>query len=295
MLEYKLVTIEDKDWVDSIFKECNRRGNEYTFANLFDWSKPMNIKIAKFEDNIIFKHFQKSSVYSCPIGNGNLPEAIRMILKESHDNNEKLQLVNMDEFDAKILEEHFPGQFSISEKRSDFDYIYESSDLSQLAGKKYHGKRNHISKFLKLYPDWRYEAIDENNISTAKKMSEVWYNRALITKEKSIELERQAVNNAFQYYFQMDLTGGILFVGNDPVAYTFGSPSCSDTIVVHAEKALIEYECAYTMVNCEFAKSVASDYKYINREDDMGLEGLRIAKLSYRPSFFYKRFIAREV
>ena len=296
MLEYKIVTLEDKSWVEPIFKKCNRRGNEYTFANLFDWSKPQNIKIAKYKDCIVFKHFSKSSVYSCPIGNGNLPEVVEMLMEESHKYDDKLKLVNVDEFDAELIEKAFPGKFEIKERRNDFDYIYVAKDLGNLVGKRYHVKRNHMNKFMKTYPDWRYEEITRDNIEEVRRAADRWYEEAMETKEESIVTEQKAVMNAFDHYFELDLEGGIIYVGDNIAAFSFGSKSSDDTLVVHCEKGFLEYEGVYTMIAKEFSLAASKKgYKYVNREDDMGIEGLRISKLSYRPEFFYKRFEAKEV
>ncbi|MEG1972563.1 MAG: phosphatidylglycerol lysyltransferase domain-containing protein [Oscillospiraceae bacterium] len=295
MLEYRYVQIEDREWVEKIFKKANRRGNEYTFSNLFNWSCPQNIKIAQYKENIIFNHTEKDSVYSFPIGNGHLGEAVNLILDECSKKDKKVSFVNLDEYDAEILEQQFPHKFTIDEHRDDFDYIYESSDLSDLFGKKYHAKRNHISKFLRNYPNWKFEKIDRDNIDKAKVMVAKWYLQSEDKKEGTIKKEKIAVNNALKYYFELNLTGGILFVDDVAVAVSFGSPACDDTFVVHAEKAFTEFDGAYTMVNREFSRFLRPNYRYINREDDVGIAGLRLSKESYSPVFMYKRFTAKEV
>lgn len=295
MLEYRSVTLNDREWIEPIFKKCDRRGNEYTFANLFNWSGPMNIKIARLGDTIVFKHLSKSYVYSCPIGRENLAEAVEEILKEGQEAGEKITLVNVDEFDVGILHEKFPSRFKIEEVRDDFDYIYDASELGEMKGRKYRIKRNHINKFLKLYPNWKYEEINESNIADVKKMAEKWYNESFDTKADSLVLERSAVMSGLDNYSALGLEGGIIYVDDKIAAFCFGSSSCNDTIVVHCEKGFLEYEGVYTMIAKEFSKVSSEKYKYVNREDDMGLEGLRISKLSYRPEFFYKRFRAAEV
>ncbi len=295
MLEYKSVALSDREWIEPIFKGCSRRGNEYTFANLYNWSEVMNIKIARLGDTIVFKHLSKSHVYSCPIGRENLAEAVMEILNEGKEAGEKITLVNVDEFDVGILHENFPGRFKIKEVRDNFDYIYISSELGEMKGRKYRIKRNHVNKFLKLYPNWHYEKIDESNIEDAKKMAEKWYDEAIKTKAESLILEKPAVMSGLYNYFDLGLEGGIIYVDDSIAAFCFGSSSCEDTIVVHCEKAFLEYEGVYTMIAKEFARVSAEKYKYVNREEDMGLEGLRSSKLSYRPEFFYKRFEAAEV
>ena len=295
MLEYKSVALSDREWIEPIFKKCGRRGNEYTFANLYNWSEPLNIKIARLGDTIVFKHVSKGYVYSCPIGRENLAEAVEAILEEGHEAGQKITLVSVDEFDVGVLHENFSGRFQIEEVRDNFDYIYIASELGELKGRKYRIKRNHVNKFLKLYPDWKYEEINEGNIADVKKMAEKWYEESLETKADSLILEKPAVMSGLDNYASLGLEGGIIYVDGNIAAFCFGSSSSEDTVVVHCEKAFLEYEGVYTMIAKEFARVSSEKYKYVNREEDMGLEGLRISKLSYRPEFFYKRFKATEV
>lgn len=295
MLRYKSVTLEDKQWVEAIFAACDRRGNEYTFSNLFDWAKPMHIQITECDGCLICRRTEEDSVYSCPIGTDGVSSAIEKLLEESHENGNKLTMVDVGEPDVERIQRDFPGQFTFEERRDDFDYIYDSADLGAMQGRKHRIKRNRVNKFLKIYPDWRYESINSQNIHHVIKMAQAWYREAFETKEKSILQEREAVMCGLQNFEALGLRGGVIFIEENVVAFTFGKASCKDTMVVHAEKAFPKYPEAYTMIAKEFALDISKDYHYINREDDMGIEGLRVSKMSYRPEFFYKRFWAREV
>ena len=98
--------------------------------------------------------------------------------------------------------------------------------------------------------------------------------------------------NSLRLYKELDLTGGVLRVNGNVVAFALGEPACEDTFVVHIEKAYSEVEGAYTMINQLFVEHACKGYQYVNREDDAGVEGLRKAKLSYKPALLLKKGIA---
>ena len=174
------------------------------------------------------------------------------------------------------------------------DYVYETEKLATLAGKKLHGKRNHINKFMKLYPDWSYESIDDGNVEECFQMALKWRNLNGCDDDTEKNAEMCVTLNSLRLYKELGLRGGILRVNGEIAAFSLGEPVCSDTFVVHIEKAFADIEGAYPMINQQFVQHECMDYTYVNREDDAGSEGLRKAKLSYRPAFMVDKGIVTE-
>ena len=187
------------------------------------------------------------------------------------------------------LEEWYPGQFQIEYDRDSADYVYESEKLATLSGKKLHGKRNHINKFKQVNEDWSYEKITKENIEECFQMALQWRieNGCEADEEKNAEM--CVTLNSLRLYEELELTGGLLRVNGKVAAFTLGEEVSDDTFVVHIEKAFAEIQGAYPMINQQFVEHECMKYKYINREEDTGAEGLRKAKLSYRPVFLVEK------
>ena len=164
--------------------------------------------------------------------------------------------------------------------------------MAELSGKKYHSKRNHISTFSKKY-NWEYKSIDKSLIPKVLECANNWYNENNDRMDKYMSFEREAVNVLLQNREVLQIRGGAILVDGDVVAFTLGSKINDDTFDIHIEKALKEFSEGYAVINREFAKNELSDFLYVNREDDMGLEGLRKAKLSYKPHLLIKKYICK--
>jgi hypothetical protein len=191
-----------------------------------------------------------------------------------------------------MLENFYPGKFEFFEYRDGADYIYETEKLSTLAGKKLAAKRNHINRFIENYPDWKYEQIDDNNIDEVFEMNRKWCSMAGCENEKSLQEEGCAVSEAFANFKALGLSGGLIRAKGEVVAFSMGDRLDNETFLVHIEKAFADIQGAYPIINREFVIHNCGGYKYVNREDDTGDEGLRRAKLSYRPCAILQKWNA---
>ena len=190
----------------------------------------------------------------------------------------------------ELLEKWYPGRFQIEYERDNADYVYESEKLVALPGKKLHGKRNHVNKFKSIYANrWSYESISKENVEECFQMALRWRNDNGCNEDLEKNAEMCVTLNALRLFEELGLTGGVLRVDGEIVAFTIGEPVCSDTFVVHIEKAYAEIPGAYNMINQQFVEHECMDYTYVNREEDTGAEGLRRAKLSYRPVFLVEK------
>ena len=287
MLEFKEITLEDKPHLEKILKNSKDVSCENTFVNLFVWQGAYNNKIAFKNGNLFIKYGKGSDEnYRLPIG-GNLEEGLREII--NHCGGRYPTFWNPITEDFSRLPKWFMDRYDIIPTRDGFDYIYLQKDLADLSGKKYHSKRNHISAFSKKY-HWHYEAITKENLEKIRVCAEKWYNENSDRLDKYALVERDGVLKVLQNMDYFEVMGGGVFVKDEAVAFTLGSPINGKVFDIFAEKALPEFAEGYTDINNEFAKQLSS-YKYINREDDMGLEGLRRAKLSYKPAVILEKYL----
>jgi hypothetical protein len=192
------------------------------------------------------------------------------------------------------LEEWYPGRFEVEYNRDIADYIYESEKLATLAGKKLHSKRNHINKFMATHENWSYETMTKDNLEECFQMALQWRNQNGCDEDHQKNAEMCVTLNALRLFEELNLVGGVLKNNGHVIAFTIGEELCEDTFVVHIEKAFADVQGAYPMINQQFVSNECMNYQYINREDDTGSEGLRKAKLSYRPAYLVEKGIVKE-
>lgn len=291
MLEFKTPQIEDKAWVDQCFKHLKTMNCDYTFGNMFVWSTEYSTKICMFKDFFICSWgMGKETNFGIPVGKGDFKEAVEEVIKYAKANDIMPRFYGVTEAYVEMLNENFPDAFQFSYDDGYGDYIYEVEKMASLKGKKYHGKRNHITNFKKNNPNWSFETINKDNIDDCINLHAKWINTHVDDSDISFEFE--AVLKAFENYDKLGFIGGIIRIDGEAVAYTFGEPISDETFVTHFEKAPPDIQGAYPIINQEFTKNCLMNYKYVNREEDLGLEGLRKAKQSYCPEIFLKKCIA---
>ena len=293
-MQFKTPNIEDKIWVDEIIQKTENEqlllNCDVPFATNFLWKKMYNIKIGRYKDFIVksFGNEEDTINYSYPLGVGDEEEVIKEMILFAFKNDKKVLFSGVSKEQAKVVNQVYGGTLKFEENRDYAEYIYLSDDLANLAGRKYHSKRNHISKFMKMY-NYSFEQINKDNAKDAIEVAQKWCNSNGLGDNNGLTHEFCAIKNAFKYYDELQLVGGILRIDGQAVAMTVGEKVSKDTFVVHFEKAVDGFNGLYTVVNQLFAKTL-TQYKYINREEDLGIEGLRKAKLSYKPTILTQEF-----
>lgn len=286
------ITLADKEWMDARLAEDDRNACEYTFANNFIWRKVYQVEVAEICGCLIIRFMEEGKYcYSFPVGDGDKKSAIEQLFMLSKEAGEKLVMSPLSEADRAELLEWFPGQFLLIPDRDSFDYIYSREKLATLAGKKLHGKRNHIARF-KDGDDWSYEPMTAENLEECRTMTYTWIKMRSEKWSEDMEEEVMVLHEAFDNMQKLGLVGGVLRKEGEIVAFTMGEPLNSDTFVVHFEKAFPDMQGAYPMVNQQFVQHACEGYEYVNREEDTGDLGLRKAKLSYYPEILLKKYIA---
>lgn len=292
-LKFKRVELSDRKKAREILEKSNFRGCEYTFGNNFVWRNIYNVEVCFAEGFYFCKQGENKNIrFTFPTGNGDIRRAVELLKEYTRERGVPLRLTANKDVTQRLTE-IYPDAKAILD-RDICDYVYLAEDLENLAGKKYHGKRNHLNRFYEN--DWSFEPLTVGNIAECKAMNERWRAENLdkcgvAEVEESKREELCIVECSFKHYDELGYMGGVLRVNGEVQAFTFGERSSEDCFVVHVEKALRQYQGAYAAVNREFVKSLGGRYKYINREDDTGSEGLRKAKLSYHPIFLEEKFV----
>lgn len=285
MIDFKpFEEIEREEYEKYLFAET-QQCCELSYANLRMWGKH---KAAIVSDQmLVFSEYGQKRLYHFPLGKGDKSEAVSAILQDASERKIPCCINSITTDNALLLKELFPDTFEICFNRSSFDYVYETERLAELKGRKYHRKRNHYTKFCKNLPDFSVEPVSAENLDRTMAFVEQWYaDRMQESPEKEYRSEQDAIQKCFASYEQFGMEGLILCHNGSILAFTMGSRLSPDTFDVHFEKARWDVEGAYTVINCEFARYIRAkhpDVLYLNREEDMGLEGLRKAKESYFP------------
>ncbi len=294
MLNFQPIEKEKIPLYKSYYDYTNALGCEFNFVSAYLWNREYKIKLAFYDDTLIKAYFRDDETiwgYCLPSGK-NVSGAVEAALEDARDRGQQPMFGYMSGAERNRLEQLFPSRFAFERDEETQDYIYLTEELATLGGKKFHAKRNHVSRFYREYDNILLKPIDDSCLSDALAVMELWCaeNGHDIKTYGEYAVLREALDN----YMLLDMRGAVLYVGGSPVAMTLGgeiSPLCFD---INFEKALRGFNGSYAVINNEFAKTLTA-YKYINREEDLGLEGLRKSKLSYNPVIIYDRFTAKPI
>lgn len=288
---FERVQLKDQKLIKEYFKKYPSRSCDRTFFGVMLWGRHYHLDFADTGKVLLFREKTEHGYgFAWPAGpDEEIRKLIPKLEQYCEETGGEFFLYGLSREKFALLDSWYPGRYQIEYDRDVADYIYESEKLCTLSGKKLHGKRNHINKFKATYEDWSYEPITEENVEECFQMALKWRNENGCEDDEEKNCEMCVALNSLRLFREMQLTGGILRVNGEIAAFTVGEPVSEDTFVVHIEKALSEVPGAYTMINQQFVEHECQDYTYVNREEDTGAEGLRKAKLSYRPVFMVEK------
>lgn len=288
-LTIKKPELSDKEKFERFFRMNQTRSCEYTFANLYLWHCHYHVGYAMVGNMLVFQYTDEQ-VFTFPLGDrAYLKETVDLLMEWCREHEVEFQMTNITPEQFELLDALYPGKFSIEYYRDSADYVYETEKLINLSGKKYHGKKNHINKFKKNWPDWSYETITKENVEECFQMALEWRVQNGCDEDEEKNAEMCVTLNSLRLMEELSLQGGLIRAGGRIVAFTIGEPVCEDTMVIHIEKAFPDVQGAYPMINQQFLIHEASQYRYVNREEDLGEPGLRKAKESYHPAFLQEK------
>ncbi len=302
-MNFRPPVLSDMEAVRDAVAKSGYIGSDASFGNIFLLKEKYNT-LMTFDGNFLIRYYNGKKSrhgYTFPLGKGNIKKAISDIIRDSEENGRALEFCFVDEKQKEQLESIFREQIIFTKDKGDSDYIYSLEALSLLQGKQYQKKRNHISRFSRTYSNYELRDITNDNISDALKIEEQWLeeqNDDESTSESaensaSRELEYSCIKNSLEHFHELGLKGAVLYVYGRPVAMTTGSEIIPGVWDIHFEKAVGEYaeNGAYSVINKLFA-GLLGNTGLINREEDINIEGLRKAKLSYHPQIIFDKYHA---
>lgn len=296
-IQFKHPTLEDRGWVTELYKKSGCRGNECSFVNMYLWGRGYG-EIAEVGGYVVqFLKYGGVKYYAYPSGSGELRPVLEALAEDARSYGHPMRLLCVTEERRAELETVWPGAFSYQDNREAYDYLYEVERLASLSGKKLQSKRNHCNRFEQNHPNWYVEPITPDNLQECRDMSEIWFEQydGETSEAHDFRIEKIAMDRAFDDFDGLGLEGLILKDGGEVLAFTMGSEVLPDTFDVNFEKAYASVQGSYPIINREFARRIQKTHpgvKYLNREDDMGLPGLRRAKESYHPDILLEKLIA---
>ena len=290
-IPFRAITPEDRAEYEAHLAVAGVRGCEFSFANLYLWGRQ---SIAFLHGHaLFFSQFNRRSVYPYPVGEGDKKAALQAIINDAVARGIPCRITGLSDTDKETLEQLFPDRFRFHCDEGSFDYVYDINDLADLPGKKYHAKRTNLNRFAEQFPTARTEPLSPNNLAAVQALLNEWFeSRLRENPDADYHMERAALQKALRDYDTLGLCGLVLMNGDRALAVTIGSLLSADTMDVHFEKAAPDANGAYAAINCAFARYVRENYpsvRFLDREEDMGLEGLRRAKKSYRPHHMIRK------
>ena len=278
-LAFHPLTLFDREAMQAVTLHSGRRNCNYTFANLLGWKFWFNTEVCVLENAVVLRYtFNGKRAYMVCTPDVLSLELIEALWDDSHDN---LTLIGLE--DSQVAQLPIAHQISVEPVRDQYDYIYRRIDLATLHGRHLDAKRNHIHRFRAEHPDFEYRPLTPELFDECRRLTEIWKEEKNESGNETIDAEHRVMETIFSNWDALGMIGGSIFVDGRMVAFTYGSAVTTDTFDVCVEKADRHVEGAFAIINQQFAEHLPEQYIYLNREEDMGIPGLRQAKLSYHP------------
>ncbi len=291
MIERKLIDIGAREEFARYIK--NEDNSTYNFTNMFIWSRDGDIAYTVTDGclALLFQSGRQPLSVSYPVGDGDRKNALRHL--SAHIKSLGLTPVfrNLSESMVQELSGLFPGCFEFVEDRNAADYIYETDSMIHLSGKQLHAKRNHYNYFKKNY-DYTYKSLTAQDVPACLALYDKWVEEKKETRW--LDNSREATARLLEHFDRLPVRGGGVYVDGELVAFSIAEPVTDDTVLVHLEFAT-DLRGAFNVINSEFCAHEWAEYSFVNREEDMGLDGLRQAKLAYRPVRLLRKFSAVQI
>jgi hypothetical protein len=291
------LTLNDKTDIASELNSQYLEGAEYTFANMFAWREFEPVQVTRLNGNLCFQTSPYREPMCCflhPVGSDKIVDTIDQCLNYLTDKVPDPKIVRVP---GTFLEKFgLTGRFNCSPDRDNSDYVYLVSDLARLGGRKYDGKRNHIHK-VRARGDYVYRDLTPELIADCKNVLSSWSRHKHETEDvanlESLIYGEKAIHQYLDHFDELGLCGGVILKDDKVVAFTVAGRLNKDTAVTYTEVSLPEEKGLNQLLNQEFCLNGLKDFKYVNREQDLGHAGLRKAKMSYHPHHLVDKFIIR--
>ena len=302
MIEFRKPLLSDRDWLLPLLAEESLPLCNYSFPVLYCWQDAYRFRLARVEDRVLIRLSSTlGHAYLWPVGKGDPVPAVQALRQDARDLGEPLRLIGLTLYHRNWLADRYPDLFAFAETRDGFDYLYKIDRLADLPGKKLHAKRNHLRRLDDACPGWTWAPMTAGDIPDCLAMDRAWHAAALERETgrdaASLEEDHKAMALALEHWDALGLEGVVLRWEGQVFAFSLGAPLTDTIFDVHFERARGDIQGAYAAVNRSFARYVRERYpavRYLDREDDMGIPGLRKAKLSYYPDHLEENYCAVE-
>lgn len=299
-MEFRELTLADMGLIQEYLYRFGENSCQHSFPNLYCLKDKYENKICLQQDVLFIRQGAKDEKeyrsYLMPFGTGNLEKAIEMLLADAHGKGKKAKLHTVTKKSAELLYQMFPDRFTIEENRDYAEYIYTTQKLACLPGKELASKRYDVRTFYRDYGNrTRIYMLTQEFIPEILEFQKEWLKNKCNDKNRILLYsENTAIQRALSHFEALGLSGIVVFVGNEIVGYAYGSTISETTYDVYIEKGRKDVGDIYRILNMELAKRACLKYQYMNREEDLGIHGLRKSKMSYKPDILLKKYIARE-
>jgi hypothetical protein len=288
--QFKELTLEDKPIFDQLFTQFPPQISEFTYTNLFIWRNCYQSEISRFHNFLcLFSQQGENSFFFPPIGEGDVIECYQRLLQYLVGKATFPKIVRIPESVVRQIEWKSTGM-KVELDRGQCDYVYLVQDLIELKGRKYHRKRNHIKQFKGTY-SYQYIPLTPEWIPQCLQLETEWCDLRHCEASPGLLNESSAIKEAFTHFEELGVKGGAILINGKVEAFTLGDPLNLESVVIHIEKANPAYEGLYPTINQAFLEHEWSGFTYVNREQDLGEEGLRKAKESYFPHHLVNKYM----
>ena len=271
------ITLTDRKAMQAVTLYAGRRNCNYTFANLVGWQFWFHTEVCVLDNAVVLRYtFEGKRAYMVCTADAIPLEMMEALLDDSHGN---LTLIGLE--DSQVTQLQTSNPIVVEPVRNQYDYIYRRTNLATLQGRHLNAKRNHIHRFRAEHPDFEYRPLTPELFEECRQLTALWKKDK--AESETIAAEHRVMETVFRHWDALDMMGGSIFVDGRMVAFTYGAAVTNDTFDVCVEKADRNVEGAFAIINQQFAEHLPEQYGYLNREEDMGIPGLRQAKLSYYP------------
>jgi hypothetical protein len=288
------LTVDDRDAVGELLKQHPREQSELTFTNLFIWRDAYQLQLSEVDGALAIFSWRadpEDSFVFPPLGEGANAAVVRRCLEQMRASGHAAVMARATEADLQRLGVT-DGEFVIDPDRDNWDYVYLVEDLIALAGSRYHRKRNHIEQFKGQY-HFEYVTLTPELAPACQELQDKWCDEKHCDLVATLRAENSAIKEVLENFQALGVSGGCIAIDGKVEAFALGELLNPDTVVIHIEKANAAFRGLYQAINQQFLEHEWSHIRHVNREQDLGVEGLRKAKESYYPDHMVEKCTVR--
>jgi hypothetical protein len=292
--QMRALGLEDRAILHPLLGELRPQQSEFTFTNLFIWRDAHQLRLSRVGEAVLVFSWRadpEDSFLFPPLGAGADRTVVRAALEHmaAEGHNPRLARATVEDLTRLEVTE---DEFAIQSDRAQWDYVYPVQDLIELRGNRYHGKRNHLEQFTQRY-QFSYHGLAAELVPACQELQDRWCDEKHCDLVATLHSESRAVKEALEEFETLGITGGCIVVEGKVEAFALGELLNPETVVIHIEKANAAFHGLYQAVNQQFLEQAWRRVPYVNREQDLGLAGLRKAKESYHPHHMVEKFEVR--